>query len=123
MTITKAKEPTCTQAGNKVYWYCSSCKTHYADAAGHKGTSVEKMTLPVDPAAHSWNGGVITTEAFCKVMGIKTYTCSLNAEHTKTEEIGYDANKHINTENCDAVAANCTSSGYTDGVYCVDCKA
>ena len=123
MTITKAKEPTCTTNGNKAYWYCSSCKTHYADAAGYRATSVEEMTLAMDPNAHTWDAGVITTEASCCVMGVKTYTCTSDPSHTKTEEIGYDANNHNNIEERPAVAATCVTNGYTAGVYCLDCEA
>ena len=26
------KAPTCTEAGNKAYWYCEECGKYYADA-------------------------------------------------------------------------------------------
>ncbi len=117
-----AKPATCTTEGNETYYCCRRCEAFFADAAGNKEISLDDVTIAVDPSAHVWNAGTITTEATCSVMGVKTYTCNQDASHTKTEEIGYNANNHINTKEVAAVDASCNAIGYTSGVYCNDCK-
>ena len=123
MNLIAAKAATCIAEGNNKYYYCKNCDTFFADAAGKQETSVENMTIAINPDAHVWNGGSVTTEASCCVMGVKTYVCTLNSVHTKTEEIGYNANNHINTKEIAAVDATCDTIGYTAGVFCVDCDA
>ena len=43
--------------------------------------------MEIDPDAHDWNEGVITTPATCSAKGVKTFTCKNNPEHTKTETL------------------------------------
>ncbi len=117
-----ANAATCISEGNNKYYYCKNCDTFFADAAGKQETSVENMTIAINPDAHVWNGGSVTTEASCCVMGVKTYVCTLDPSHTKTEEIGYNANNHINTKEIAAVDATCDAIGYTAGVFCLDCE-
>lgn len=57
----------------------------------------------VEKANHSWNAGVITTEAKCETNGIKTFTCTV-CNATKTESIkalGHTSpNGHGNCDRC-----------------------
>ncbi len=77
----------------------------------------------IDADAHKWDNGRVTTTATCKVNGVKTYTCQHNSQHTYTENLGLDTSNHVNTKATDAVAATCSSIGYTAGVYCNDCES
>ena len=43
---------------------------------------------------HAWNDGEITTDPTCMEKGIKTYTCTHNSAHTKTENVAIDENAH-----------------------------
>ncbi len=105
-----AKAPTCTEIGWDAYVICSKCNySTYAEKA-------------IDSANHKWDSGEITTTATCKVIGVKTYTCQNNSNHTYTEKLGADASNHINTKNVAEVKATCSSTGYTAGFYCNDCK-
>ena len=114
-------ESTCSKTGTIEYWSCPDCSKNFSDEACN--TAVTDLTVAINPEAHKWDEGTVTTEPGCHQMGIKTYTCEYDKTHTKPEEIGYDLNNHINTENHDAVKETCTSVGYTAGVYCTDCKA
>jgi len=114
-------ESTCSATGTIEYWSCPDCSKNFSDEACT--TEATDLTVAINPEAHKWDEGKVTTEPGCHQMGIKTYTCEYDANHTKPEEIGYDLNNHINTENHDAVKETCTSVGYTAGVYCTDCKA
>ena len=109
---TAAVAATCTSVGYTAGEYCEDCKTYIS---GH-------TVLPLNPDAHTWNGGVITVTADCNTEGVKTYTCAHNANHKKTENLGLNANSHTNTKTITAVAATCTEIGYTAGVYCNDCE-
>ncbi len=48
----------------------------------------------VDADAHQWDNGEVTTDPTCSEVGVKTYICQLNKEHTKTEEVAIDADAH-----------------------------
>ena len=39
------------------------------------------------PHVHTWDGGVLTLEATCEADGERTYHCTENASHTKTEAV------------------------------------
>ena len=46
---------------------------------------VKTITLAIDPNAHDWDEGTITTPATCSAEGVKTFTCKHDSTHTKTE--------------------------------------
>ncbi len=72
----------------------------------------------VNPDAHAWNEGAITTEPNCTAKGVKTYTCTYNSAHTYTEDV--DALGH--TEEIIAEkTSTCTETGLTDGKKCSVC--
>lgn len=57
------------------------------DCNKHKGKHPVEITLDeIDPNAHVWDEGVVTTEPSCTAEGEKTYTCTECGE-TKTESI------------------------------------
>ena len=45
LTKTEAVAPTCTEAGNIAYWYCSGCKKYYTDVAGTKETTLDATVI------------------------------------------------------------------------------
>lgn len=71
-----------------------------------------------DVGEHKWDEGVVTTEPTCTEIGIKTFTCQHNEEHTKTEEV--EALGHTE-EALTAKAATCTETGLTAGAKCSVC--
>lgn len=60
----RAKEPTCVDEGNKEYWRCDVCGDLFADSEKKTSTTLEAVTLPIDPDNHSYTytaeGAVIT---------------------------------------------------------------
>ncbi|MGN0961928.1 MAG: hypothetical protein ACI4PF_07035 [Christensenellales bacterium] len=68
----------------------------------------------LDKAEHSWNAGVITTEATFEQDGVKTYTCSVCGE-TRTESVAYsnyiDMNFVKSTETQTKVAFTISEAG------------
>ena len=48
----------------------------------------------VTVAEHVWNDGEITTPATCSAVGVKTFTCTHNSEHTRTEDVAIVADAH-----------------------------
>ena len=76
--ITKA--PTCTEEGVKTF--SCECGDSYTEA------------IAVNVNAHKWGVGVVTKDATCNAVGVMTYTCVHNSEHTRTEDIAIDPNAH-----------------------------
>ncbi|MGN0467818.1 MAG: leucine-rich repeat domain-containing protein, partial [Acutalibacteraceae bacterium] len=60
----------------------------------------------------------ITKAATCTADGVRTYTCSCTKSYTEA----IVATNHKNAADKAAVAATCTTKGYTAGKYCPDCK-
>ncbi len=109
---TAAVSATCVSSGFSAGVYCNDCNTYIS---GH-------TEIPVNPDAHKWDEGKITTEATCSVKGIKTYTCQNNNSHTYNEALGLNKNNHKDTKTVPATAPTFTAPGYTEGVYCSGCK-
>ncbi len=76
----------------------------------------------VPATGHKWDNGKVTTAATCKAKGVKTYTCQNDASHKRTEDIAVNASNHVNTKTVPATPATYDAIGYTEGVYCNDCK-
>ena len=50
-------------------------------------TDTPDKTITGTVGDHSWNAGEVTTPATCTTPGVRTYTCTKNPAHTKTEPI------------------------------------
>ena len=50
-------------------------------------TDTPYKTIEGQKGDHSWNAGEVTTPATCTTPGVRTYTCTKNPAHTKTEPI------------------------------------
>ena len=74
----------------------------------------EKCTEQLDKAEHTWDAGVITTQATFAQDGVKTYTCSV-CEKTRTESVAYsnyiDMNFVKSTETQTKVAFTISEAG------------
>ncbi len=98
--------PKCEAEGFTTYT-CSVCNDSY-------------VADKVSATGHDYEGKV-TKEPTCSAKGEMTYTCKNDASHTYKEDIGMNADKHVNTENHTAVRETCTDIGYTAGTFCNDC--
>ena len=84
MTLTEAKDATCTEEGNNEYYYCSECNKYFKDVEGEEETTFEAEVIPT--TGHNWDEGEVTTAATCTEDGVMTFTCS-NCNETRTETI------------------------------------
>ena len=58
LTKTEAKEPTCTEAGNKEYWTCKSCGSLFRDEVGSAEIKLEDVVIPA--TGHHYVNGYCT---------------------------------------------------------------
>lgn len=118
LTLVSAKDATCSSTGKNAYYICSDCKKVFTDTLGTVETTVEAQTIAINPNAHDWDSGIVTTPATCTADGIKTYTCNHNHEHTKTEPV--DKIEHA-LEHVKELAATCTADGNDEYYKCSAC--
>ena len=82
-------------------------------------TDTPDRTIEGQKGDHSWNAGVVTTPATCTTPGVRTYTCTKNPAHTKTEPIpalNHQFGAYIYDNN-----ATCTQDG-TETAKCERCN-
>ena len=99
-TITK--EPTCTEAGTKVY----KCTNDDCDVT---------KTETIKALGHNWDNGIVTKEPTCTDTGTKICTCSRD-NVTKTETIkalGHDYNDNNVCTRCNDKLENPIFVGYS----------
>ena len=73
MTKTEAKDATCTEEGNIVYWFCSVCGGYFSDKSGITETTLEETIIEakghspvVDPAiAPTYDSAGLTAGSHC----------------------------------------------------------
>ena len=88
----KSIAPTCTEDGLNV-WTASITVTD--DDGKEIGTVNGSKDATVKPTGHTWDKGIVTTEATCTEDGVKTYTCTVCGE-TKTEAIAATGHNYEN---------------------------
>ena len=62
LTKVEAKAATCTEAGNKAYWTCSTCHNVFSDELGKTETTVAEMTIAKKPHTEVIDPAVAPTE-------------------------------------------------------------
>jgi hypothetical protein len=108
--VRDAVAATCTTEGYTGDTYCLGCNTIIAT-----GEAIDKLP-------HTYGEWVVDIAATCASTGIDKRTCSCGAVDTRVSNI--DPNNHEGgTEVRDAVAATCTTVGYTGDTYCLGCGA
>ena len=83
-------------------------------------TDTPDKTIEGQKGDHSWNAGEVTTPATCTAPGVRTYTCTENPAHARTEPIpalNHDFKTYIYDNN-----ATCTQDG-TETAKCERCDA
>ena len=83
-------------------------------------TDTPDKTIEGQKGDHSWNAGEVTTPATCTTPGVRTYTCTKNPAHTRTEPIpalNHDFKTYIYDNN-----ATCEADG-TETAKCERCDA
>ena len=90
--------PTCTEPGLSDGKVCKNC-------------DYEEAQTEIEPTDHIWNEGVVTTPATCMAEGVKTFTCTRNPEHTKTEAVAIDENAHAWNDGEITIHPTCSADG------------
>ncbi|MDY3780665.1 MAG: hypothetical protein SOZ90_00565 [Candidatus Faecousia sp.] len=83
-------------------------------------TDTPDKTIEGQKGDHSWNAGEVTTPATCTTPGVRTYTCTKNPAHTRTEPI--PALNHLFSNYTYDNNATCTQDG-TETAKCERCDA
>ncbi len=135
------KEPTCTETGIERH-YCTICDVAYQDTeipmvehtidpehptASFAGDcqnrpwteytcSVCQQTVryygELDPTAHVWDEGVVTTPQTCTKPGVITYTCTVDdCGETKEESIPADGVSHVESDRTNIIPPTCEEDG------------
>ncbi len=115
----EGKAATCVEAGVKAHYECSVCHKYFEDENGE--TEIPDVVIAVDPDAHEWDEGVITTAANCTTAGVKTFTCQHDESHKKTEEISVDPDAHTYGELIAEIPATCMETGTQAHYECSVC--
>ena len=116
---TKAKDPTCTEAGNTAYWTCSRCGKFFSDAEGTH--EIEKDSWILAALGHDWNTPVFTWEGFEAATAVRT--CKRDPAHTEeapctiTSEVTKEA-----TANEDGVRTYTATATFDDGTVSTDTR-
>ena len=82
-------------------------------------TDTPDRTIEGQKGDHSWNAGEVTTPATCTTEGVRTYTCTKDPAHTKTEPI--PALNHLFGAYIYNNDATCTQDG-TETAKCERCN-
>ena len=82
-------------------------------------TAAPYKTIEGQKGDHSWNAGEVTTPATCTTEGVRTYTCTKDPAHTKTEPI--PALNHLFGAYSFNNDATCTQDG-TETAKCERCN-
>ena len=119
--------PTCTEAGNRVYYLCTTCQRAFKDKAGTEATTVAAETIPalghsmtkteaVAPTCTEKGNNAYYTCATCR----KVYQDQAGKRETTVEAETLNALGHT-MEVITATEPTCTEVGYPDYVLCTVC--
>ena len=72
--------------------------------------------MAIDADAHDWDEGKVTTAPTCSKVGVKTFTCQHDKDHTYTEDVAIDPDAHSYGELIPAKAAVHTKDMLEPGV-------
>ena len=111
-------EPTCSATGTEAHYKCSACNKVFKDDENKTETTLDDLTIAINPAAHNFGNWI-------KNEGADTHTrvCSFNNEHTETENcLGGTATctEQAVCEKCNAKYGELVKHNYKDGV-CIVC--
>ena len=113
---TPAKEETCTEPGNSLYYTCQRCGKFFSDEGCQN--EIEEGSWVIPAKDHDWDDGVVTQEPTCLEDGVRTFTCQ-RCQTTRTE-----TEKAPGAHDFAAVSAT-PASADKDGVLhlaCTRCK-
>lgn len=116
-TLIPQTNATCSTTGIRSHYKCSSCNKLFADDEHKTETTLDDLTIAINPDAHNFGEWI-------KNEGADTHTrvCSFNNEHTETENcIGGTATciEQATCEKCNAKYGELANHDYKNGVCTV----
>ncbi len=99
--VTDSSDATCEGTGYITY-ECEDCGNGYSEILTATG--------------HSWDEGVVTTNATCSAEGVRSFTCLNDSNHTKKEAIAIDENAHKYGDWTQTKAPTCSAEGEKERV-------
>ena len=130
LSLHRAKEATCTEAGNVEYYSCSDCGKLFSDAEGKNEVTLDEVTIA---ALGHKTVAVEAKEATCTEDGcIAHYECEngcgmyfSDAEGENViaaDEVVLPKLEHKNMQEVTADIDEAQGRGWLDHFYCPDCK-
>ena len=116
-TLIPQTNATCSATGIRSHYKCSSCNKLFADDEHKTETTLDDLTIAINPNAHNFG-------EWRKNEGADTHTrvCSFNNEHTETENcLGGTATciEKATCEKCNAKYGELANHDYKNGVCTV----
>ena len=116
-TLIPQTNATCSATGIRSHYKCSSCNKLFADDEHKTETTLDDLTIAINPNAHNFGEWI-------KNKGADTHTrvCSFNNEHTETENcLGGTATciEQATCEKCNAKYGELANHDYKNGVCTV----
>lgn len=122
-----AKAATCTEKGNYEYWYCSKCKTYFADA--ECTTVMNDWEIPAfgHNTEYRAQKDATCTEDGYTVSHWHCSNCNLNysdeaCTNQITDDVVLPKIGHKNKQHHDHLEATCLTDGNIQYWYCPDCN-
>ncbi|MCI8634604.1 MAG: fibronectin type III domain-containing protein [Eubacterium sp.] len=103
----QAKEPTCTEAGNRAYFSCKNCGQVFEDEEGKNAAEQEAFEIPA--TGHKYGEWIIDSPQTCTQPGTRHRVCSM-CDYVDTGYIAADGHDWEEYYGID-VPATCTTSG------------
>jgi hypothetical protein len=117
LTLTSAKDATCTEAGNKAYYTCSECGKFFSYEDNTQ--EIEENSWVTEALGHTWGEWTVTKPATETEKGEETRTCSV-CKATEKRDIEVIGHVHSLTAVA-AKAATCTEAGNSAYWICSKC--
>ena len=105
LTAFEKKDPTCTEKGNKAYWYCPECGKYFSDAEGTQEIETDSWILPVIDE-HAWTFTEVTWAESTEggYAATANFKCANSETHTTQAKM---------TVSSETTAASCKDEGKT----------
>lgn len=118
LTVTLAKDATCTEAGNIEYYTCKECGKYFSDPGTE--TEIAKDSWIIPAQGHDWTEWEVTKTPTCTKKGERIRTCKRDASHVEKEELPEDPKAHTLVSTA-AKAPTCTENGNSAYYTCQEC--
>ena len=118
LTVTPAKDATCTEAGNIEYYTCKECGKYFSDPGTENEIAENSWIIPAK--GHDWTEWEVTKPSTCTKKGERIRTCKRDASHVEKEELPEEPKAHTLVSTA-AKAPTYTENGNSAYYTCQEC--